>query len=126
MQLLTMFAGGTIGPRARPEVGFGPVEIVATDGLLTGLSTAVTVYKHHADDAVEVPDEFMVLARSEFCAVEAISAPGRRWCGTQFHPERFNLQHPDGATVLRNFFSLAGVGDQPRASSRRSKDASHR
>jgi GMP synthase-like glutamine amidotransferase len=118
MQLLTMFAGGTVGPRARPEIGFGPVEVVATDGLLAGLSRSVTVYKHHADDVVQVPDEFIVLARSEFCAVEAIAAPGRRWWGTQFHPERFNAQHADGAMVLRNFISLAGVGDESRASSR--------
>lgn len=110
MQLLTMFAGGAIGPRARAEVGFGPVAIVETDGLLAGLAPTVTVYKHHADDVVTVPDEFMVLARSEHCAVEAFSACGRRWWGTQFHPERFDAKHPDGATVLRNFFALAGLG----------------
>jgi GMP synthase (glutamine-hydrolysing) len=107
MQLLTMFAGGAVGPRARPDVGFGPVAVVETDGLLAGLGRTVTVYKHHADDVIAVPDGFVVVARSEYCAVEAFSAPGRLWWGTQFHPERFDARHPDGAAVLRNFFSLA-------------------
>lgn len=106
MQLLTMFAGGAVGPRTRPEVGFGPVAVVGADGLLGGLGPTATVYKHHADDVVAVPDGFMVLARSEHCAVEAISAPDRLWWGTQFHPERFDAKHPDGAAVLRNFFAL--------------------
>lgn len=110
MQLLAMFAGGAVGPRARPEVGFGPVAVVETDGLLSGLGQTATVYKHHADDVVGVPDGFMVLARSEECAVEAFSAPDRLWWGTQFHPERFDAKHPDGAGVLRNFFALAGLG----------------
>ncbi len=113
MQLLTMFAGGAVRPRARPEVGFGPVAVVGTDGLLAGLGPTVTVYKHHVDDVVAVPDGFMVLARSEYCAVEAFSAPRRLWWGTQFHPERFDAEHPDGAAVLRNFFALAGLGCRP-------------
>lgn len=110
MQLLTMFAGGAVGPRARPEVGFGPVAVVENGGLLGGLGSTVTVYKHHADDVVAVPGGFAVLARSECCTVEAFWAPGRLWWGTQFHPERFDAKHPDGAAVLRNFFELAGLG----------------
>ncbi|MBV9802393.1 MAG: gamma-glutamyl-gamma-aminobutyrate hydrolase family protein [Solirubrobacterales bacterium] len=113
MQLLAMFAGGAVARRARPDVGFGPVAVVGIDGLLAGLGPTVTVYKHHADDVVAVPDEFVVLARSEDCAVEAFSAPGRLWWGTQFHPERFDAEHPDGAFVLRNFFALAGAWEPP-------------
>jgi GMP synthase-like glutamine amidotransferase len=106
MQLQVMFAGGTVGPRAQPEVGFGPVEIIRDDPLLDGLGPAPIVYKHHAEDVKAVPAEFVVLARSAGCAVEAIAAPHRRWWGTQFHPECFNEEHPDGATMLSNFFSM--------------------
>lgn len=110
MQLQTMFAGGLISPGGRPEVGFGPIEIVQTDGLLAGLGKTAVVYKHHADKVVAVPDGFDVLARSEACAVQAIAAPRQAWWGTQFHPECFDAEHPDGAYVLRNFFALAGLG----------------
>lgn len=112
MQLQVMFAGGTVGPRAQAELGFGTVEVVEDDPLLTGLAPAPVFYKHHAEDVKSVPEGFVVLARSQGCAVEAIAAPRRRWWGTQFHPECFSDAHPDGARVLANFFSLAGVGEE--------------
>jgi GMP synthase-like glutamine amidotransferase len=111
MQLQVMFAGGTVGLREEPDIGFGPLELLRDDPLLDGLASAPVVYKHHAEDVTVVPDEFAVLARSRGCAVEAIAAPHRRWWGTQFHPECFSDAHPDGARVLANFFSLAGVGE---------------
>jgi GMP synthase-like glutamine amidotransferase len=116
MQLQVMFAGGTVGPRAAPEIGFGPVEPLREDPLLEGLGSAPVVYKHHAEDVKTVPEGFAVLARSRACAVEAIVAPHRRWWGTQFHPECFSDAHPEGARVLANFFSLAGVGESARRS----------
>lgn len=115
MQLQVMFAGGTLRPRARPDVGFGPVEILRADPLLDGLGPAPVVYKHHAEDVTTVPDGFGVVARSQGCAVEAIAAPRHRWWGTQFHPECFNEEHPDGASVLSNFFSLAGLDPRENA-----------
>jgi GMP synthase (glutamine-hydrolysing) len=117
MQLQVMFAGGAIGARERPEVGFGPIEVIDHDDLLSGLGATAVTYKHHANDVIGLPDDFTVLARSAECAVEAIGAAHRGWWGTQFHPERFTARHPDGARVLRNFFALAGLASpaRPRA-----------
>lgn len=112
MQLQVIFAGGIVGPRAQAEVGFGPVEIVQEDPLLDGLDPVPIVYKHHAEDVKAVPEEFVVLARSQHCEVEAIAAPRHRWWGTQFHPECFNDEHPEGARLLANFFALAGLGER--------------
>lgn len=109
MQLQTLFAGGALKARARPEVGFGPIQILDDSDLLRGLSPTAVAYKHHAEDVVVLPDGFVVLARSEHCAVEAIAARERRWWGTQFHPERFTTSRPDGSRVLANFFTLAGL-----------------
>ncbi len=116
MQLQTMFAGGAIGPRKRLLVGYAPIEVIDDDGLLDGLGPKAVVYEHHAHDVSVMPQGFVVLARSPSCAVEAIAAPDRRWWGTQFHPERFTSQHPDGARVLHNFFKLAGLGGVARRS----------
>jgi len=110
MQLQVMFAGGTVGPRAEPEVGFGVLELVRDDPLFDGLDPAPVVYEHHAEDVTAVPEGVEVLARSPGCAVEAIAVPHRRWWGTQFHPECFSDEHPDGARILANFFALAGLG----------------
>jgi GMP synthase-like glutamine amidotransferase len=106
MQLQVMFAGGIVAPRVHPEVGFGAVEILQPGRLLDGLGPSPVVYKHHAEEVTAVPAEFTVLARSAGCPVEAIAAPRQRWWGTQFHPECFSHEHPDGARVLSNFFSL--------------------
>ncbi|PZR95505.1 MAG: hypothetical protein DLM67_11000 [Candidatus Nephthysia bennettiae] len=109
MQLQAIFGGGAIGPREHPELGYGPVEILEDGDLLHGLGPSAIAYQHHSYDVTAVPQEFVVLARSEGCAVEAIAAPDRRWWGTQFHPPRFTARHPDAALVLRNFFALAGL-----------------
>ncbi len=120
MQLQTIFAGGTIGPRERPAVGFAPVEVLDTGGLLGGLAPTAVTYEHHSWDVVSLPEDFVVLARSHDCAVEAVRARDLPWWGTQFHPEQFSSEHPDGARVLRNFFALAGVGPAPTRGSRKS------
>lgn len=113
MQLQTIFAGGAIAPRERPAVGYGSVRVLEGGDLLSGLGLSAVAYEHHSWDVVTLPDDFEVLARSEDCAVEAVRARDRRWWGTQFHPERFTRRHPDGARVLRNFLTLAGVGSAP-------------
>jgi GMP synthase (glutamine-hydrolysing) len=110
MQLQVMFAGGMVGPRTTPEVGFGKVELLKEDPLFEGVGPAPVVYEHHAEDVTTVPEEVDVLARSPGCAVEAIAVPHRRWWGTQFHPECFSEEHPDGGRILANFFRLAGLG----------------
>ncbi|HWE09932.1 MAG TPA: gamma-glutamyl-gamma-aminobutyrate hydrolase family protein [Solirubrobacteraceae bacterium] len=110
MQQMAVFAGGEVGPRRRAALGYGAVEVLDARDLLGGLGPTAVVYEHHAWDVVSLPENFVVLARSADCAVEAVRARDRAWWGTQFHPERFNAQHSAGARVLRNFFALAGVG----------------
>jgi GMP synthase-like glutamine amidotransferase len=110
MQLQTVFAGGAIALREHAAVGYGSVEVLDGGDLLSGLGLSTVAYEHHAWEVVTLPDDFVVLARSDDCAVEAVRAPARGWWGTQFHPEQFSPEHPDGARVLRNFFALAGIG----------------
>lgn len=110
MQLLARFAGGRIAtmvPAEREERGYGPVEVLDARDLLAGLDERPAVFHDHRDEVTVLPDGFRVLARTESCAIQAIAVPERRWWGTQFHPERFDDEHPDGERVLRNFFSLA-------------------
>jgi GMP synthase-like glutamine amidotransferase len=107
MQLQVLFAGGAIAARERPEVGFGPIEILDGSDLLHGLDSPVLAYKHHSENVAMLPEGFTVLARSQSCQVEAFAALQRRWWGTQFHPEVYTAQHPAGGRVLANFFAMA-------------------
>lgn len=108
MQLQAVFAGGRIGPASRPERGFRPIDVVDGSDLLRGLPARPVVFQDHSDEITLLPDGFRVLARSADCAVQAIADPGRRWWGTQFHPEEWSREHPAGERVLRTFFELVG------------------
>ena len=107
MQLLARFAGGTLGPGARPEHGFLPIDVLDGSDLLRDLPARPVVFHDHTDEITSLPDGFRVLAASMDCAVQAIAAPGRGWWGTQFHPEEASAEHPVGLQVLRTFFALA-------------------
>ena len=108
MQLQAVFAGGAVATR-RPQadVEYRTVEVLDGRDLLRALPDRPIFYERHTDEITTLPDGFRVLARSECCGVEAIAADGRRWWGTQFHPEWFSPEHPHGERVLRNFFELA-------------------
>ncbi len=115
LQLLATFAGGRVAPMSErggePERGYLPVEVVDGADLLRGLGSTAVVFQDHEDEVVSVPGGFEVLARSSACEVQAVAVPERRWWGTQFHPERSGLGHPDGERILRNFFELADSRD---------------
>ena len=87
MQLLGLALGAPLRRRAASELGFGPVELVADDPVLSALGavgTAPTVLHWHSD-AVELPDGATLLARSEMTPVQAFRAGSA--LGIQFHLE---------------------------------------
>lgn len=111
LQLLSRFAGGRIehmeARGQQPERGYLPLEVLDDSDLLAGLPARATVFQDHTDEVLDLPTEFRLLARTEGSEIQAIAAPERRWWGTQFHPEHFDADHPDGRRVLANFFRLA-------------------
>jgi GMP synthase (glutamine-hydrolysing) len=111
LQLLVGFAGGRVEPMAArgqaPERGYLPLEVLDDGDLLSGLPARATVFQDHTDEVFDLPPDFHVLARTEGSEIQAIAAPERRWWGTQFHPEQFDADHPDGRRVVANFFRLA-------------------
>ncbi len=110
MQRLAVAAGAELGHAARPTgPSFEEVELLDPEGLFDGLGERVSVWQHHGDEVLAAPPGLRVLARSDSCAIEALAAEDRPWWGTQFHPEAWDKEHPDGMHVLRNFFRLAGV-----------------
>jgi GMP synthase-like glutamine amidotransferase len=111
LQLLAEAGGGRVRPMAEagrpPERGYGPVDVLEPSGLLAGLGRRAIVFHDHEDEVVELPPGFRLLARSDGSEVQAFAADDRLWWGTQFHPERHDGEHPDGARILANFFALA-------------------
>ena len=92
-----------------PERGYLPLEVLDDRDPLAGLPTSATLFQDHTDEVLDGRRTSPPRAhrRGE---IQAFAAPERRWWGTQFHPEHFDEDHPDGRRVLVNFFRLAAEG----------------
>ena len=85
-QQLAAAIGGRVYPRAVPEVGWLPVEIVRQDGLLRDICSPFSALEWHAQ-SFTVPAEAEVLAlRPGDPGVQAFRVGRRAW-GVQFHAE---------------------------------------
>ena len=91
------------------EKGFVQVDIEKRDPIFGSLSTSIVVNVAHYAEIKELPEEFEVLASNRDCPIQVIKHRRKLVYGTQFHPENYNEEHPDGKTVLRNFFKIAQV-----------------
>ncbi len=96
-------------PGQRKECGFLPVEIDLRCPLFRGLPPRATFFQYHYWQLDEIPAGFINRAHSPWSTIQAIERRDRPVFGVQFHPERYDSDHPIGATVLRNFFALTRV-----------------
>ncbi len=87
--------------------GYYMVKRVNHDELFEGLAEKILVMESHEEMVVNVPYEFIKLAESPNCPVEAIKHRTLPIYGVQFHPERFDDKHPAGGIILENFFRIA-------------------
>jgi GMP synthase-like glutamine amidotransferase len=125
-QLMAMAHGAHLGPIRRlqkgendpnpdcgqgyfKECGFMPVRVVQPDPLFDGLGPEPVFDQEHYWEIKETPPHFEVLASTDECRIQAIRHAEKVVYGTQFHPERYTGQHPDGRQLLINFFKLAGI-----------------
>jgi GMP synthase-like glutamine amidotransferase len=71
---------------AHPEIGWIPIDIVGIDSFL-GKKRRAFSFSSHLDEVVELPDEFLVLASSAHCQIQAFRQKNRPVWGLQIHPE---------------------------------------
>jgi len=89
------------------EKGMQPVQIIQPDPLFAGLPETVYVYQNHYCEVRQLPEDFVLLASNENCAIQAMRHRQRPIYGVQFHPEAYTDHYPHGRQVLENFFRLA-------------------
>jgi GMP synthase-like glutamine amidotransferase len=94
-------------PGQRKEHGFLSVAIDQQCPLFRGLPPRSTFFQYHYWQLDDVPAGFVIRAHSSWSRIQAMERRDRPVFGIQFHPERYESAYPDGATVLRNFFTLA-------------------
>jgi GMP synthase (glutamine-hydrolysing) len=105
------------GPGYFKEWGFTPVRVVLSsskgvvqsDPLFDGLGEEPVFHQEHYWEIKETPPHFEVLASTDECQVQVIKHVEKVVYGTQFHPERYTEEQPDGRRLLINFFKLAGI-----------------
>jgi len=84
------FIGHVFGSRlirdAEAEEGITPVRIQSWDPIFTGLDDEISVMQQH-HDSISLPGDFVLLARSDRCRVQAIRHAHRPIYGVQWHAE---------------------------------------
>lgn len=94
----------TFGPGMRKETGMTAVTLLADDPLFAGLPNPAVFYQEHYWEVKHLPDDFICLASSPACTIQALRHRHRPIFSTQFHPERSDPAHPHGWRLLRNVF----------------------
>ena len=96
-------------PGMLKEWGIRKVKILKKDPLFDGLGDEIAVPERNYWEIKKMPKEFVNLASTDECQIQTIKHRQKPIYGTQFHPESYDEQHPDGKTVLTNFFRIAGI-----------------
>ncbi|MEM2148002.1 MAG: gamma-glutamyl-gamma-aminobutyrate hydrolase family protein [Candidatus Bathyarchaeia archaeon] len=72
------------------------------------------VYQSHKDFVEKVPPNFILLAESGSCKVEAMKHKTKPIYGIQAHIERATNEKPDGHQIIRNFLKHVVETSAPR------------
>jgi GMP synthase (glutamine-hydrolysing) len=101
MQLMVKELGGTVEKVKHGEYGKAKLFIEDPTDLLTNVEEGATMWMSHGDSCTQLPEGFSILAHTNNTPCAAISNPGRKLFGVQFHPE---VVHSEGGIALiRNF-----------------------
>jgi len=98
-----------LAPGMLQERGFMPVQVTQPHPLWQGLGEQPIFLESHYWEIKTPPVGFAVYAATETCAIQLLAHADQPIFATQFHPEYYDEEHPDGRTLIENFFRIAGV-----------------
>ena len=104
-QFIALHNGGTAGPADIPEYGKTQVFIDIVEELFYGLPTEFQVWESHNDEIKTLTPDFLPLAHSKDCRVQAFKYLKKPFYGVQFHPEVSHTHH--GREIFENFIRIA-------------------
>ncbi|MCE8422973.1 MAG: GMP synthase subunit A [Candidatus Methanoperedens sp.] len=103
-QLMAKAYGGEVRTGAAGGYASVQVEIIDEDDILRGLGPRTNVWASHADEVRSLPPDFIRLARSHICEIEAMKHCKKPLYGVQWHPEVSHTER--GNDLFRNFFEV--------------------
>jgi GMP synthase (glutamine-hydrolysing) len=101
MQLMVKLLGGTVVQADKHEYGKAILEVNPKDKLFLDLESKFVSWMSHGDSVTELPQDFVVSAKTKNTPTAAISNHKTKLYGVQFHPEVIHTMN--GLEVLRNF-----------------------
>ncbi len=103
-QYMARFFGGECKPSKTPEYGKVEIEILNEDKIFKGLPKKIIAWESHNDEVTKIPENFVLLASSDYCKIQAIRHKEKPFFGLQFHPEVEHTQY--GMEIFKNFLGL--------------------
>jgi len=103
-QYMARFFGGETKPAKVPEFGKVEIEVLEENVLFKGLPKKFIVWESHNDEVAKLPENFILLASSANCKVQAMKHKDKPLYGLQFHPEVEHTQY--GKEIFMNFLGL--------------------
>ena len=104
-QYMGRFFGGEAKPSKIPE--FGKIELtllIEDDAIFKGVARKSIVWESHNDEVTVLPKEFVLLAESKNCKIQAMRHKKKPFYGLQFHPE---VEHTEyGERIFKNFVTI--------------------
>ncbi len=101
-QLITIMHGGGVEASNTREYGRARLSFIAdNEPLFAGIEQQSQVWMSHADSITRLPDNYLLLARTNDIGVAAFKAPEKALYGLQFHPEVYHTTQ--GKLLLENF-----------------------
>ncbi|MGC8686091.1 MAG: GMP synthase subunit A [Thermoplasmata archaeon] len=103
-QFIALNYGGAVGPAETPEYGKTELNVIEKDELFENLPDKFYVWENHNDEVKELPKNFVHLAKSEYCHIQAFKHISEPIYGVQFHPEVENTEF--GNEIFKNFIKI--------------------
>ena len=106
-QVMAQAYGGEVKTGAAGGYAAIEIEIIEEDDILKGLGQKTNVWASHADEVRSLPPDFIRLARSRICEIEAMKHKTKPLYGVQWHPEVSHTER--GNDLLKNFFEICRI-----------------
>ena len=87
--------------------GFLPIRRIRSDPIFQGLPGTMIMHCWHYGEVKKLPKDFVRLAESDHCRIEAMRHKTKPLYGVQFHPEAYAEPFLDGKKLLANFARIA-------------------
>lgn len=105
-QILAKAFGGAVHQAEMGEYAEAEIFVDRENSILRGVGPSFSAWVSHRDEVKTLPKDFVGLAHSETCKVEAMEHKDLPLFGVQFHPE---VEHtPKGPMIFKNFLDICG------------------